>query len=211
MENTKPCLTPAVIGKPLTAEDGEPLRNPSPYRRIIGALQYLTNTRPDIAFIVNRLSQFLQSPTTSHWLGAKRVLCYLKGTRDMGLHINFCDKLDLQSFTDAYYACCLDNRRSIAGYCVYLGDILVSWSSKKQNVVSRSSAESEYRALAQVACELFWIESLLKEISFPLLTTPVTWCDNLSACALAANPVLHAITKHIEVDVHFVRDRVLAK
>ena len=89
MENTKPCLTLAVIGKSLTTEDGEPLRNPTPYRSIIGALQYLTNTRPDIVFIVNRLSQFLQSPTTLHWLGAKRVLRCLKGTQDMGLHIKF--------------------------------------------------------------------------------------------------------------------------
>ncbi|KAL5563180.1 hypothetical protein UlMin_032927 [Ulmus minor] len=136
MVNTKPCLTPVVIGKPLTAEDRELLQNPTPYRSIIGALLYLTNTRPDIAFIVNRLSHFMQSPTISHWQGAKRVLHYLKGTRNMGLHIKFFQRLDLQSFTDAEYACCLDNRRSTAGYCVYLGDTLVSWPSKKQTVVS---------------------------------------------------------------------------
>lgn len=94
---------------------------------------------------------------------------------------------------------------------MYLGETLVSWSSKKQHVVARSSAESEYRSLAQVACELSWIESLLKEISCEAHGQTVTWCDNLSASALAANPVFHARTKHIEIDVHFIRDKVLAK
>ena len=94
---------------------------------------------------------------------------------------------------------------------MYFGDTLVSLSSKKQPVISSSSTESEYRALAQVAAELTWIQSLLKELQFPLLETPITWCDNLGASALASNPIYHARTKHIELDLHFVRDKVLAK
>uniref|UniRef100_A0A803QCY3 Integrase catalytic domain-containing protein n=1 Tax=Cannabis sativa TaxID=3483 RepID=A0A803QCY3_CANSA len=164
--NLKSCPTPAIAGKPMSQNDGEPLRDITTYKSIIGRLQYLCHTRPDIAYAVNKLN------------------------------------------TD--WACCPDDRKSVAGYCVYLGNTLVSWSSKKQHVVSRSSTESEYRALPHVSAKISWIESLLKEIGFPLKTV-VTWCDNLGASALASNPVFHARKKHIEIDIHFVRDKVLRK
>uniref|UniRef100_A0A803PQB9 Reverse transcriptase Ty1/copia-type domain-containing protein n=1 Tax=Cannabis sativa TaxID=3483 RepID=A0A803PQB9_CANSA len=172
---------------------------------------YLTHTRPDLSFPVNKLSQFLQAPTSAHWTAAKRVLRYLKGTMYHRLHIKVLDRLAITGYSDADWACCPDDRRSVVGYCVYLGDTLVSWSSKKQVVVSRSSTESEYRALAQVSAEIAWIQALLKEFDFPLHYTPITWCDNMGASSLAANPVYHARTKHIELDVHFVRDKVLNK
>uniref|UniRef100_A0A803QFQ1 Reverse transcriptase Ty1/copia-type domain-containing protein n=1 Tax=Cannabis sativa TaxID=3483 RepID=A0A803QFQ1_CANSA len=170
-------------GKPLSKFDGEALSNPTVYRSAIGALQYLCHTRPDIAFAVNKLSQFLQAPTTSHWSAVKKVLRYLKGTIHHGLHIGFSDHLGLVGYSDVDWACCLDDRRSIA----------------------------EYRALAHVAFEITWIESLLKELKFKLPSTPITWCDSQSASALASNPVYHVRTKHIEIDVHFVRDKVLKK
>lgn len=94
---------------------------------------------------------------------------------------------------------------------MYLGDTLVSWSSKKQAMVSRSSVESEYRALASLAGEVSWLSSLLSEIKFPIPRAPLLWCDNLSAKAIAVNPVLHVRTKHVEMDIHFVRDMVLNK
>ncbi|KAL5578799.1 hypothetical protein UlMin_011241 [Ulmus minor] len=211
MENTSPCPTPAVVGKQRRAEEGEPLQNPTIYRSTLGALQYLTNTRPNLSFIVNSLSRHLQNPTTLHWQGVKRILRYLQGTLDMGLHIRYNNDLLLTGFSDADWGCNLDDRRSVAGYCVFLGDYLVSWSSKKQNVISRSSTDSEYRALANVACEIAWIQSLLSEISFPLPMIPVTWCDNSSAGALAANLVYHARTKHVDIDVHFIREKVISK
>ncbi|XP_060969457.1 uncharacterized mitochondrial protein AtMg00810-like [Cannabis sativa] len=148
MMHLKPCNTPMTVGKPLSKADGEPLANPSEYRSIIGGLQYLTHTRPDLSFAVNKLSQFLQSPTTVHWSAAKRVLRYLKGTAYHGPHIKHSDRLSITGYSDADWACSPDDRRSLAGYCVYLGETLVSWSSKKQSVISRSSTESEYRALA---------------------------------------------------------------
>ncbi|XP_062119207.1 secreted RxLR effector protein 161-like [Humulus lupulus] len=200
-----------ITGKVLSKNDGAVLSNPTMYRSAIGALQYLCHTRPDIAFAVNKLSQFLQCPTTSHWSGVKRVLRYLKGTLHYGLHLGYCERLVLVGYSDADWACCPDDRRSIAGYCIYFGDSLVSWSSKKQAVVSRSSTESEYRALAHVASEITWIESLLKEFCFQLPGKPITWCDNISASALTSNPVYHARTKHIEINIHFVRDKVLKK
>lgn len=211
MTYLKPCPTPMTIGKPLSISDGTLLDKPTEYRSLIGALQYLTHTRPDLSFAVNKLSQFLKAPTDCHWSAAKRVLRYLKGTIDLGLHIKVGDRLILTGFSDADWACCPDDRRSIAGYCVYLGDTLVSWSSKKQAVISSSSTESKYRALAQVAAEMTWIQSLLNELQFTVEEIPVTWCDNMGANALASNPVYHARTKHIELDMHFVRDTVLAK
>jgi hypothetical protein len=125
------------------------------------------------------------------------------------LHIRYSERLYLQGYSDADWASSPDDRRSVGGYYVYLGDTLVAWSSKKQGFIARSSTESEYRALAQVAAEISWIEALLGELEFPLPCVPVTWCDNMSANALASNPVYHARTKHIELDVHYVRDRVL--
>ena len=136
---------------------------------------------------------------------------HLQGIKNMGLHIKPSTNFILNGYSDVDWACIIDDRRSTAGYCVYLGDTLIAWSSKKQQVVARSSMEPEHRALAQVACEITWIESLLKELKFPLERTFVTWCDNLSASALAANPVYHVRTKHIKVDIHFIRNKVMAK
>lgn len=204
MLNIKPAPTPMVAGKPLSANDGEALDNATLYRSIIGGLQYLTHTRPDIAYAVNKLSQFLKCPTTKHWCATKRVLRYLKGTLHHGLHIGQSANLSLIGYSDADWACCPDDRKSIGGYCVFFGDTLVSWSSKKQSVVARSSTESEYRSLAQVTAEIVWLESLLQEMQFTTAAIPVVWCDNISVGALASNPVYHARTKHIELDAHFV-------
>jgi hypothetical protein len=209
MTNCKPCATPMAAGKLVSAYDGTDMSNPTTYRSTVGALQYLTHTRPDISFAVNYLSQFLQKPTDIHWNSVKRILRYLRGTTNHGLHIRYSERLELHGYSDADWASSPDDRRSIGGYCVYLGDVLVAWSSKKQGAVARSSTESEYRALAQVAAELSWIQALLSELEFPLKNVPLTWCDNMSARSLASNLVYHARTKHIELDVHYVRDRVL--
>lgn len=143
MLNIKPSSTPMIARKPLSILDGQPLEQPMLYRSVIGALQYLSHTRPYISFAVNRLSQFLKQPTDVHWTTAKRILRYLKGTMYHGIHIFTGDNLNLTGFSDADWASCPDDRRSIASYCVFLGDSLISWSSKKQTVVARSSTESE--------------------------------------------------------------------
>jgi histone deacetylase 1/2 len=208
MEKSSTCPTPMVTGKQFVAE-GEPMANPTLYRQAIGALQYLTNTRPDIAFSVNKLSQYMSLPTTDHWQGIKRILRYLHGTTNLCLHIKPSTDLDITGFSDADWATSVDDRKSMAGQCVFLGETLVSWTSRKQRVVSRSSTESEYRALADLAAEVAWIRSLLEELKLPILRKPVLWCDNLSAKALASNPVMHARSKHIEIDVHYIRDQVL--
>jgi hypothetical protein len=146
--------------------------------------------------------------TTTHWAAAKRVLRYLKNTPDHGL-LYTKGPLQLTAYCDSDWAGCPDDRRSTSGFAVFLGNSLVLWSAKKQAVVSCSSTEAEYRSLAITAAELYWLRMLFRDIQVPLPAAPVLWCDNISALALASNPMYHACTKHIEVDYHFVREKVV--
>uniref|UniRef100_A0A2N9I261 Reverse transcriptase Ty1/copia-type domain-containing protein n=1 Tax=Fagus sylvatica TaxID=28930 RepID=A0A2N9I261_FAGSY len=175
MTTCKPCSTPFVSGsKPASVAF---LNDPTSFRSLIGALQYLTFTRPDLSFAANSLCEHMQSPT--------------------------------EDFTDSDWAGNPVDRRSTTGFLVFLGNNLITWSSKKQPTVSRSSTEAEYRSLAIGAAELAWIRMLLCDFGVILPSPLVIWCDNTSAIALASNPVFHARTKHVEVDYHFVRERVV--
>lgn len=151
----------------------------------------------------------MSCPTILHWQGVKIIFRYLQGTKTLSLHIKPSTDLDISGFSDADWATSTDDRKSVGGHCVFLGETLISWSSRKQRVVSRSTTESEYRASADLAAEIAWIKSLPHEVKFPLPRLPILWCDNLSAKALASNPVMHTRSKHIEVDIHFIRDQVL--
>ncbi|XP_062100076.1 uncharacterized mitochondrial protein AtMg00810-like [Humulus lupulus] len=210
MMDSKPLSTPIALGS-LSLHDGTLLPSATAYRSIVGALQYCTLTRPDLAFVVNKLCQFMHSPTDVHMQAAKRVLRYLKGTTHLGLFLHPTTDHTLYAYTDADWASCPDDRRSTSAYCIFLGHNLISWSSSKQKVVSRSSTESEYRAMANGAAEVSWLQSLLSELGMPLPHPPVLYCDNVSTLHLSSNPVLHARTKHVELDYHFIRERVLRK
>jgi hypothetical protein len=207
MSGAKPANSPCPSGSKLSRHNGSPIPDPTTYRQIVGALQYCTLTRPDIAYSVNQLCQHLHAPCSTHWTAAKRVLHYLQGSSDHGLFYTK-SNLQLNAFCDSDWAGCPDDRRSTTGFAVFLGDCLVSWSAKKQAVVSRSNTEAEYRSLSTTTVELFWLRMLFKELCISLTVAPVLWCDNISALALASNPVFHARTKHIEVDYHFIREKV---
>jgi hypothetical protein len=208
MHESKHSKSSCTSGSKLSKYDGIALPDPTTYRQVVGALQYCTLTRPEIAYSVNQLCQHMHAPSSTHWIAAKRVLRYLNGSPDHGLYYTK-SNLQLNAFCDSDWAGCPDDRRSTSGFAVFLGDCLIAWSAKKQAVVSRSSTEAEYRSLSIATAELYWLRMLFKELKIFLSTPPVLWCDNVSALALASNPVFHARTKHIEVDYHFVREKVL--
>jgi hypothetical protein len=150
----------------------------------------------------------MHAPRSSHLNLVKRIIRYIKGTLDYGTHITPSSSSSLVAFSDADWAGCPDTRRSTTGFCVFLGDNLISWSAKHQTIVSRSSAEAEYRVVAHVVAECCWIRQLLQELHRPVDKSTVVYCDNVSAVYLSANPVQHKRTKHIEIDIHFVQDKV---
>ncbi|KAL0309998.1 UNVERIFIED_CONTAM: Retrovirus-related Pol polyprotein from transposon RE1 [Sesamum radiatum] len=154
-----------------------------------------------------QLSQFLQHPRVPHWDAAIYLLRYLKGTPNLGLFFPANTSLQLCAYSDSDWASCPDSRRSLTGYCVFLGGALISWKTKKQATVSRSSTEAEYRSMASTVCELLWIHYLLHEFRIsPLLPIPF-WCDNKAAIHIAENPVFHERTKHLDIDCHLVREQ----
>jgi histone deacetylase 1/2 len=213
MQICKTVDTPLSISDKLSLTDGEKLSgdDSTRYRSIAGALQYITLTRPDIAFLVNKVCQFLHAPTTVHWTAVKRILRYLRGTISLGLRLSKSSSTVVSAFSDADWAGCPDDRRSTGGFSVYVGSNLVSWNARKQATVSRSSTEAEYKSLANATTEVMWVQTLLDELGVSQSKTAVLWCDNIGATYLSANLVFHARTKHIEVDYHFVRKRVAQK
>ena len=195
----------------LSSMPSMPVPDTTRYRCLVGALQYLTLTRPDIAYAVNKVCQFLHAPTTVHWTAVKRILRYLQGTQSHGLKLCKSDSMLVSAFSDANWAGCPDDRRSTGGFVVFLGGNLISWSARKQATVSRSSTEAEYKALANATAEIIWVQNLLTELGVSHPRAASLWCDNLGATYLSANPIFHARMKHIEIDYHFVRERVVDK
>uniref|UniRef100_A0A251VD12 Putative ribonuclease H-like domain-containing protein n=1 Tax=Helianthus annuus TaxID=4232 RepID=A0A251VD12_HELAN len=208
MSSCKPCHTPCDTDSKLSANSGTPMSDPTLYRSLAGALQYLTFTRPDIAYAVQQVCLFMHDPREPHFNYLKRILRFLKGTSTHALHIKPSKSLKLTAYSDADWGGCPDSRRSTSGYCVFLGDNLVSWSSKRQQTVSRSSAEAEYRGVANATAETSWLRNLLLELHIPTREASIIFCDNVSAVYLSDNPVQHQRTKHVEIDIHFVRDKV---
>ncbi|KAG5228467.1 RmlC cupins superfamily protein [Salix suchowensis] len=204
----KPTKIPMEPELALTSTDSEALKDPTQYRRLIGKLIYLTITRPEITYAVNTLSQFMQEPKLHHLKASRQILQYLKNAPGQGLLFPQKGHLNLVSYCDADWAKCPITRRSVTGYCIFLGNSLISWKSKKQVTVSRSSAEAEYRSMAAATCELTWLRYLLKDLQVTHSEPALLFCDNQAALHIAANPVYHERTKHIELDCHTVREKI---
>ncbi|XP_021998852.1 secreted RxLR effector protein 161-like [Helianthus annuus] len=181
------------------------------HRRLIGKLLYLQATRPDVAYAVNVLSQFVGDPRQTHMNAAIRVLRYLKTTPVQGIFLPKIGGTQLVSYSDVDLLGCPSTRRSRTGYLLLLGGAPISWKSKKQSLVSRSSAEAEYRAMASTVSEVLWIRFLVSEVGEPMQGATTLFCDNQAARHIANNPVFHERTKHVEMDCYFVRERIESK
>ncbi|XP_058004035.1 uncharacterized mitochondrial protein AtMg00810-like [Hevea brasiliensis] len=200
------------MSKSLKLDDTGPLiADPEKYRRIVGRLLYLNLTRPDISFSVQHLSQFLHQPRQQHWDALMALLRYLKGTPAKGLFFPSKTELQLRAYCDADWATCSMTRKSVTGYCIFFGSSLISWKTKKQATVSKSSAEAEYRSMATTVCELQWLSYLLRDLQISLHLPIPLMCDNKAAVHISENPVFHERTKHIDIDCHIVRQQVLNK
>ena len=203
------------IGTPLEPAENVSLHDPSPqidldrYRNVVGCLVWLSYSRPDICYAVSILSSFSTKPRQQHWNCAMRTLRYIRGTFDHGVFYRHSSGCTLFGWCDSDWAGNPDTRRSTTGVVFTLGSGPISWSSKRQPTVALSSTEAEYRAACFAACEAIWLRRLLGELSFPQAATTLL-CDNQSCIAIAKNPIFHARTKHIEVQYHYVRERVLA-
>ncbi|CAN1279449.1 Retrovirus-related Pol polyprotein from transposon RE1 [Linum perenne] len=205
---SKPSKTPVDYKDKLAADVGVPLSDSTEYRQLVGKLHYLTITRPDISYGVQQLSQFQSKPTDVHLQAAYKVIRYLKQAPGQGLFFSRNASLELSGYSDSDWASCPDSRRSTTGFCLFLGTSLLSWKIKKQGTVSRSSSEAEYRALAQLCCEVQWRIGLLQELGVTHPSPVKLFCDNQSALYIAHNPVFHERTKHIEIDCHVIRERL---
>ncbi|KAJ9556414.1 hypothetical protein OSB04_011028 [Centaurea solstitialis] len=177
------------------------------YRAIIGSLLYLTASRPDIVFSTGVCARFQCDPRDSHLSAVKRILRYLKGTPDFGLWYPKDSGFELIAYTDSDHAGCKLNRKSTSGACQFLGDKLVSWSSRKQNCVSLSTAEAEYVAAACCCSQVLWMKTQLADFGYTMHRIPI-YCDSKSAIQITANPVQHSRTKHIDIRYHFIKDHV---
>jgi hypothetical protein len=207
MMQCRAAATPIDQNYKITAESGE-LVEKETYQRLVGRLLYLCHTRPNIAYAVSVVSRYMHEPRTGHLDAVHRILRYLKGTPGKGLWFRSNGHLVIDGYSDADWASCLDDRRSTSGYCVFVGGNLVSWRSKKQQVVSKSSAEAEYRAMSEGLSDMLWVKNLLRELKVLRDGHLNVWCDNKSAICIANNPVQHDRTKHIEIDRFFIKEKL---
>ncbi|KAL0427151.1 UNVERIFIED_CONTAM: Retrovirus-related Pol polyprotein from transposon RE1 [Sesamum latifolium] len=184
LQNSKATTKPLLVGIRLTSDGGVALPNPETYRRLVGRLVYLNFTRPNISYATQQLSQFLQHPCKQHLDAALHLVKYLKGCPSNGLFYSTRSSLNLSAHCDADWASCHDSRRSLMGFCIFLGSSLISWKTKKQNTVSRSTAEAEYQSMGATSCELTWMKYLLQNLHIPVHTPVPFYCDNKVALTL---------------------------
>nr|BAK64102.1 gag-pol polyprotein [Eustoma grandiflorum] len=206
--DAKPADTPMVQNHKLDIVQGAASADREQYQRLVGKLIYLSHTRPDIAYAVGVVSQFMHSPQKHHLEAVFRIMRYLKGTPGRGLLFKNNGHLNIEAYTDADWAGSQIDRRSTSGYFTLVGGNVVTWRSKKQKVVALSSAEAEYRGIVKGVSEVLWIRKLLQELGFPVTDPTCLMCDNKASISISENPVQHDRTKHVEIDRHFVKEKI---
>ncbi|KAK9756213.1 hypothetical protein RND81_01G081400 [Saponaria officinalis] len=206
MDKCKVMSTPLVINEKLSKEDGAEKADPSTYRGIVGCLLYLTASRPDLMFSSSLLSRFIQSPSQLHHSAAKRVLRYLKGTKELCIWYKPTKTSELVGYSDSDWGRLIDDMKSTSGYAFTLGSGIFSWQSQKQDNVAQSTAEAEYIAACAAVNQAIWLRKVLKDMGKEQFTSTRLLCDSMSAIAIAKNPVCHKRTKHFKIKYHFVRD-----
>lgn len=204
----KPVETPIEMNHKLGEHPDQVPTDKGRYQRLVGRLIYLSHTRPDIAYAVSVVSRFMHAPSEEHMNAVYRILRYLKTAPGRGLLFAKSNDFEIEGYTDADWAGDQTNRRSTSGYFTFVGGNLVTWRSKKQKVVARSSAEAEFRGMAHGVCELLWVKNILKDLGFKYQKPMSLHCDNKAAIEIAHNPVQHDRTKHVEVDRHFIKENL---
>lgn len=207
--NMNQCNTvhnPIVPGFKMMKDEGGVEIDSTLYKRIVGSLMYLTATRPDMMYVISLISRFMERPTELHFKAAKRVLRYLKGMVSFGLFYRKGGKEELIGYTDSDYVGDQDDRKSTFGFVFMLSSGAVSWSSKKQPVVTLSTTEAEFIAAASSACQAVWLRRILQQLNHEPRKSTTIYCDNSSTIKLSKNPVMHGRSKHIDVRFHFLRE-----
>ena len=187
------------------------LANKERYQRLVGRLMYLAHTWPDLAYALSVVSQFMHSPSEEHVNAAIRILHYLKSSPGKGILFTKGDSLDVKGYRDANWAGSIEDRGSTLGYFTFVGGNMVTWQSKKQEVVARSSAEAKYKGMAKAICESSWIRNLLQDLHMKQVSPMKLYRDNKASCDISHNPVQHDRTKHVEVDRHFIKEKLEAE
>jgi len=210
MDESNAVKNPIVPGTKLTKDENGEKVDETMFKQLVGSLMYLTVTRPDLMYGVCLISRFMSNPRMSHWLAAKRILRYLKGTVELGIFYRRRKNrsLKLMAFTDSDYAGDLNDRRSTSGFVFLMASGAICWASKKQPVVALSTTEAEYIAAAFCACQCVWLRKVLEKLGAEEKSATVINCDNSSTIQLSKHPVLHGKSKHIEVRFHYLRDLV---
>jgi len=203
-----PADTPMEFNCKLGNFDNQVPVDKEQYQRLVGKLIYLSHTRPDISFAVSVVSQFMQAPYEEHMKSVNRILRYLKTTPGKGLMFRKTDRKTIEAYTDSNWAGSVVDRKSTLGYCTFVWGNLVTWRSKKQSVVARSSTEAEYKAMSLGICEEIWLQKVLSDLHQECETPLKLFCDNKAAISIANNPVQHDRTKHVEIDRHFIKERL---
>lgn len=206
MKDCNVVFTPVECGLKLRRNDEGKKINATLYKQMVGSLMYLTSTRPDIMHGVSLISRYMENPTESHLLAAKRILRYLRGTVDFGIFYKRGVKENLFGFCDSNYAGDVDDRKSTSGFVFIMSSGAISWSSKKQQIVTLSTTEAEFISAATCSCQVIWLRRLLEMLQCQQQGPTKVFCDNVSAIKISKNPVLHGRSKHIDVRYHFLRD-----